>query len=130
MSFFVFQIPLRGSFWLGYSLLVLQGVVGMSYGIFIASCFKDEQEAIFVTMPIYFLIMLSGGIFNPIESMPAWMQSLSKFLPTTYPCIAIRSIIARGWGLNHLTVQLAFLSNGVWITLFLAGTMFMLQFNL
>jgi len=130
MIFFIFQIPLNGSFILTYSLLILQGVVGMAGGITTSSCFKTEQEAMFISMPIYFLIMLSGGIFNPIESMPGWMQSVSYFLPTTFPCIALRSIIARGWGISYLVVQLGFLSSGLYIVLLLSFSVFMLQFNL
>ncbi len=130
IAFYVFNIPLRGSFMVAYFLIILQGICGMSFGIWASSCFKDEQEALFFTMPLFFLMMLSGGIFTPIESMPPILQKLSLFLPQTYSCIAIRSIIARGWGLADLTILLAFFSSGLWTFILIGISVFMLRFNL
>ena len=69
-------------------------------------------------MPCFLL----SGIFWPVEAIPVWLRPLSYAIPPTYAVNATRSVMLRGWGLEHVWVELvamvaftvAFLGLSVW----------------
>ncbi len=72
-------------------LLITFGLV--SVGLIIAS-FMDNLESFgaiqsFINLPLFFL---SGALFQ-IQSLPAWLQDISKLNPLTYGVDALRHVI-------------------------------------
>ena len=57
----------------------------------------------FLVMPLYFL---SGAMF-PLDSVPAWMQTLMVLDPLTYGVDALRHVVLSGVELPTASVRLA-----------------------
>ena len=67
--------------------LVLSGI-----GILIASFAPTQQGfQLFMQMLVFPMIFLAG-VFFPVDSVPTWMQVLSKLNPATYGVDAIRQV--------------------------------------
>jgi ABC-2 type transport system permease protein len=71
--------------------LVLSFVLA-GIGILIASFAPTQQGfQLFMQMLVFPMIFLAG-VFFPVDSVPAWMQVLSKINPATYGVDAIRHV--------------------------------------
>jgi ABC-2 type transport system permease protein len=99
----VFDVPVRGSFWL-IMLLGLVFLVGMlGQGLLISVVAKNQlvatqAGALSAMLPS---VILSGMIF-PIENMPLVLQTLSRIIPARYLVHGLRGILLKGNGLEVL----------------------------
>jgi len=98
VSYFWFQIPFRGNILLiyltaGVYLLAIQGL-----GLLISSVSETQQQAMFINFFIIMIFLMMGGIFTPIESMPAWAQQLTLVNPIAYFGDIIRMVLLKGSG--------------------------------
>ncbi len=118
-------------------LLILQAYSGMFCGFAISIYSGKIRTATFVINGIYILIFLLCGkawesiilyhlIFNifpgivwPIEGMPLFLRRIAYFLPFTYPSIALRNILFKGFSISHPSVYFAFGTTLSWILIFL-----------
>jgi ABC-2 type transport system permease protein len=89
----------------------------MCFGLFISSKAKSEFQAMQINMPVMFPVLLLSGILWPVQALPDWIQPFSWILPTTWTAEALRSIMIRGWGMEHQVVWFAFLYNLVFACL-------------
>uniref|UniRef100_H3B6Y9 ATP-binding cassette, sub-family H, member 1 n=1 Tax=Latimeria chalumnae TaxID=7897 RepID=H3B6Y9_LATCH len=117
--FLVFKIPNEGSLALVIMLIFLQGITGISLGLVISAAIDDEQSANQVALGIFYPILVISGIIWPIECIPYPLRYLSIISPQTYSAEALRSILYRGWGFNHVTVWSGFAITLAWSTFFL-----------
>ncbi len=106
-----FDIPLEGSLFTLFTLALLLGWAAMCFGLFVSSKAESEFQAMQVIMPVMFPVLLLSGILWPVEGIPLILQPVSWALPTTWSAEAFRSIMIRGWGLEHSVVWKAFLYN-------------------
>jgi ABC-2 type transport system permease protein len=58
---------------------------------------------------IMFPMLFLSGVFFPIEQMPWFMQTISKFLPLTYVADALRKVMVLGADVSMITTELAIL---------------------
>jgi ABC-2 type transport system permease protein len=118
----VFKVMVVGSILLAFLVIALLAVMSLSLGIMLSSLAKREAQAIqflpLVALPVFLL----GGVFWPVEGIPAWMRPLSYAIPPSYAVNATRSVMLRGWGAGDIWVELvamsgftvAFLALSVW----------------
>ncbi|MDD1652724.1 MAG: ABC transporter permease [Methanomicrobiales archaeon] len=118
----VFDVMMVGSVWLAFVVVAVLSIMSLSLGILCSSLATHEAQAIqflpLVAMPCFLL----SGIFWPVEAIPVWLRPLSYAIPPTYAVNATRSVMLRGWGLEHVWVELvamvaftvAFLGLSVW----------------
>lgn len=118
----IFNIMMAGNVWLAFVVIAVLSIMSLSLGILCSSLARAEAQAIqflpLVAMPCFLL----SGIFWPIEAIPVWLRPLSYAVPPTYAVNATRSVMLRGWGLEHIWVELvamvaftvAFLGLSVW----------------
>jgi len=114
-----FEVPLRGSFVLLFTMCVLYVLCTLALGLFISTISNTQQQAM-MTATFFFLtpmIYLSGFIF-PIENMPAAIQPLTRLIPLTYFLVIVRGIFLKGIGLDLLWPQA--LALGTWGVVVLA----------
>ena len=115
----VFGITIVGSLALAFVFIAVLAVASQGLGILLSAAARTEAQAIqffpFLMMPVFLL----SGIFWPVEAIPAWLRPLSWALPTTYGVEGLRSVMIRGWGLDHVGVYLAALA--VFALLFFAA---------
>ena len=118
----VFNVMVVGSIALAFLVIALLAIMSLSLGILCSSLAKREAQAIqflpLVAMPCFLL----SGIFWPVEAIPSWLRPLAYAVPPTYAVNATRSVMLRGWGVEHIWVELvalvgftvAFLVLSVW----------------
>eukprot|EP00049_Salpingoeca_infusionum_P012893 m.239416 g.239416 ORF g.239416 m.239416 type:complete len:217 (+) comp15296_c0_seq2:1900-2550(+) len=110
----VFKLPLAGSLVLSVVILVLLGISGMAYGLFISTQVDNEVGAIQAAMGSFFPVLLLSGVLWPIEAIPQWLQYFSYALPTTWGAEAMRSVMLRGWDITHRDVWLGVVIVSAW----------------
>ncbi|MCX7987331.1 MAG: ABC transporter permease [Bacteroidales bacterium] len=103
MSYFVFQLPVKGSLFLLMLECLLYILLALSIGILISSSTNSQLIAMMVSLVGLMLptILLSGFIF-PIENMPRILQWLCSILPPKYFIIIIKGIMIKGVGLQYI----------------------------
>ncbi|CAL8146182.1 unnamed protein product [Orchesella dallaii] len=114
----VFNLEIVGSVILALTLTVLVGISGMSAGFLIAVFCSDEFQAVLLAMGTFFPNVLLAGVIWPPEGMVKALQYVSYFLPCTWACESMRSIVSRGWGIMHRDVWPGFLSTLAWTVVY------------
>ena len=71
-------------------------------GVAIANKSDTMQQAMFVMFFIVIIFILMSGLLTPIDSMPAWAQKITLFLPPRYFIEIMQSIYLKGATFNDL----------------------------
>jgi len=103
LSWFVFELPVKGSMALLLAESMLYILMSLTLGILISTVSKTMQQAIFISLIGLMLptILLSGFIF-PIENMPKIYDYISSILPPRYFITIIKAIMIKGTGLGYI----------------------------
>ncbi len=103
LGYFVFGLPIHGSFILLLIECILFITLALSLGIFISTITKTQQVAMFTSMFGLMLptLLLSGFIF-PIENMPTILQWLSVIMPPRWFIVIIKNIMLKGAGMAFI----------------------------
>lgn len=103
LGYFVFGVPVRGSFTLLLFEILLFILTTLSLGILISTIAQTQQVALLLSLMVLMLptIILSGFIF-PVENMPVILQLISAILPAKWFIIIIKGIMLKGLGLDAL----------------------------
>ena len=103
LSWFVFDLPIKGSLILLLAETMLYILMSLSLGILISTVSKTMQQAIFISFLGLMLptILLSGFIF-PIENMPKGYDWFSAILPPRYFIVIIKNIMIKGTGFLYV----------------------------
>ncbi|MCD6473724.1 MAG: ABC transporter permease, partial [Thermoplasmata archaeon] len=101
----LFHIKIFGG--IGLSLLIL--IIGifsfMGLGILISSISSEQETASMIMMTLMFPMLFLSGVFFPIQQMPSFMQTISKFLPLTYMADALRRVMVLGVGFGQVALN-------------------------
>jgi ABC-2 type transport system permease protein len=100
---FLFEVPIRGSLLLLFSVSAIYLVGALALGIFISAMAKSQllaSQAAFVAtfLPAF---LLSGFMFD-IGNMPKAMQVVTYFIPARYFVTFLRGLYLKGTGLAQL----------------------------
>ncbi len=111
MGFFVFGMPMHGSYFLLGLESILFIISALALGILISTISSTQQTAMMISLMGLLLpvILLSGFIF-PIASMPRVLQLFSNVVPATWFIIIIKGIMLKGVGIDILWKETAILS--------------------
>lgn len=115
---FVYKIPNHGDLKLIFLMMTINGICGMAYGFVVAYLTSSESGAIYLSMGSCLPLIMLCGMIWPIEGMDKILRTVSRFLPLTYPTETLRSIMARGWKLDHEEIYFGFISISVWTVIF------------
>jgi ABC-2 type transport system permease protein len=99
----VFDVPIRGSLWLlfGFGVVFLVGMLGQ--GLFISVLAKNQMVATQAGLLSSLLpSLLFSGMLFPIANMPRVFQWISAAIPARYLVHAMRGILLKGNGFDHL----------------------------
>jgi ABC-2 type transport system permease protein len=72
--------------------VVLLSLALAGIGILIASFMRSQQGFQMLINLLVFPIVFLAGVFFPVDTVPVWMEVLSKLNPATYGVDAIRQI--------------------------------------
>ena len=102
----LFGVAIQGSLLLVFSLLLLGVFAFVGLGVVITSFAKDQETAQMMMTTLMFPMMFLSGVFFPIQQMPWYMQSISKFLPLTYAADALRKVMVLGADVSAISNEL------------------------
>jgi ABC-2 type transport system permease protein len=105
----LFGVTIHGNILLVFGLLLLGIFSFVGLGIVITSFTKDQETAQMLMMTLMFPMMFLSGVFFPIQQMPWFMQSISKFLPLTYAADALRKVMVLGADIPAISPELIIL---------------------
>jgi ABC-2 type transport system permease protein len=108
LGLIVFKIPLLGSPLIIFMLASVYLFVVLGMGLLISTLTDTQQQAMFIAWFILVLFILMGGVFTPIESMPAWAQTIAYFNPIAQFNRAMRMIMLKGSGFRDVLPTLYF----------------------
>ncbi len=86
----------RGNYLAAFLILILAIITFSSLGIIAASFIMVLKRGDPVTWLVNALASLLGGVFYPIDVLPAWLQWISSFVPVTYALRAMRRALLVG----------------------------------
>jgi ABC-2 type transport system permease protein len=106
VAHFVFDVPIRGSLPLLYtlSLVFMMGTLGI--GIFVSTLARTVPQAMQMAFLTFLPSIYLSGLLFPIEGMPAGAQYLAAVIPLSYFLRIVRGIILKGVGFGYLWPQL------------------------
>ncbi|NLH45544.1 MAG: ABC transporter permease [Acholeplasmataceae bacterium] len=105
VGIFVFDLPVRGSLALLYSLTSLFIVASLAMGVLISVLAKTQMQAMQMSFFIILPSILLSGFMFPREAMPAFFSALGYLLPLTFYLQIMRGIILKGIGIGMLWGQ-------------------------
>ncbi len=121
MSYFVLELPIRGSLLLLFSESILFIITSLSLGLLISTITDSQRTAMFISLVGMFLptLMLSGFMF-PIENMPRPLQIVSNIVPAKWFFIIVKAVMLKGLGLVNIWKESLILSGMTLFFLLLA----------
>ncbi|MCF6093764.1 ABC transporter permease [Microaerobacter geothermalis] len=96
IGFFVYGTHVYGS-WMILILFILVGTAAfMAIGFMIASLAKSPESANPIAGFISFPMLFLGGVFFPIQDLPAFLTPIIKIIPITYLTEGMRRVMNEG----------------------------------
>jgi ABC-2 type transport system permease protein len=102
VALLVYNIMVVGSIALAMMFVILVAIDAQAIGILISSAAQRESQAVQFLPFIIYPIFLLSGIFVAVKTLPLWLQPFSYLLPPTWGIDALRDVMLRGWGMEHL----------------------------
>ncbi len=95
---FGFGIEFAGAVPLVYLAAAVYLVAALGLGLLVSTVAATQQQAQFVTFFVLVTFFFLGGIFTPIQSMPAWAQNLAELNPIKHFVLILRGVLIKGMG--------------------------------
>ncbi|MDP4264648.1 MAG: ABC transporter permease [Bacteroidota bacterium] len=74
----------------------------LGFGLLISAISTTQQQAMLLTFFLFMIFILLGGLYTPVESMPAWARWFTKFNPIAYFIEVMRLVMMKGAGLSDI----------------------------
>lgn len=105
MSVWLFNVPLRGSLGLFYSVSLLMFLSSMGIGVLIGTFTQNMQQTLLIAFFILFPVAFLSGTMVPVSNMPLALQWLTYLSPLRYYVDITLGIFLKGVGLEALWGQ-------------------------
>ncbi len=102
-----YGIEPQGSMFLLYGFIAVYLLAILGFGLLISTFCESQQQAMLIMFFFMMIFILLGGLFSPIESMPGWVQWMTKLNPVAYLIEVIRMVMLKGSGFRNVMPQLA-----------------------
>jgi ABC-2 type transport system permease protein len=102
---FLFGVPFEGSplaFLVAVSLFIL---VNLALGFLFSTVARSQMQAMQLTFFAFLPSILLSGFMFPFAAMPHWAQAIGQAIPATHFIRAVREIMLKGAGLEHVWPQ-------------------------
>lgn len=97
LSYFLLEVPIKGSLLLLVSISILYAIVALCLGLLISTIADTQQAAMLISgMALMLPIMLLSGMMFPVENMPVLLQWLSNIVPAKFYITAIKDVMIKG----------------------------------
>lgn len=95
-----------GSFAVIYMFAAIYVLVVFALGLVVSNYSATMQQAMFVVFFFILIFIIMSGLFTPVNSMPAWAQTIARFNPLKYFMEVMRAVYLKGSGVGELIPQL------------------------
>jgi ABC-2 type transport system permease protein len=104
-------IPL-GNILVLYAFVSVYLLAILGFGLLISTICETQQQAMLIMFFFVMIFVLMGGLFTPIDSMPDWAKTISRFNPISYFIDVMRMVIIKGSGfrdiIKHILIIMGF----------------------
>ena len=91
-----------GSFFTIYLFASVYLLAVLGYGLLVSTFASSQQQAMLITFFLFMVFVLLGGLYTPVESMPAWAQWFTRFNPVSYFIEVMRLVVLKGSSLQDI----------------------------
>jgi ABC-2 type transport system permease protein len=109
IAILIFGITIRGNPLLIVTILILGTISFLGLGIVATAIAKEQESAQLVLGLLQFPMMFLSGVLFPVETMPPFLQTVSKVLPLTYAVDALRKVMILGVGIEAILIPVTIL---------------------
>ena len=92
----IFHVPMLGSFFLLYAVVLLFICANLTLGITFSSIARNQLQAMQMTFFFFLPSILLSGFMFPFRGMPGWAQVIGNALPLTHFLQLVRGIMLKG----------------------------------
>jgi ABC-2 type transport system permease protein len=117
-------LKLSAYWWMAIPLIVVGTLAFLSLGLLAGSFSKTPEAATAIANLIVLPMAFLSGAFFPIEGAPAWIQTVSRFLPLRHLVDGMQAVMVRGQGPADVLPQLAILLGFAVVVSAIAVTLF------
>ncbi len=96
VAVFIFDVPMRGPFWMFVLSCFLFICTTVSIGIMISTFAKTQQQSMMAGFLFLFPAIQLSGLTFPIDNMPDWIKFVAYLNPLTYFLVLLRTIMLKG----------------------------------
>jgi len=80
--------------------VIIGAVLFMAMGQAVAAVVSKVTTVEVVAQVINFPLMFLGGLWQPIDALPDWLESISRYLPSTLVADLVRTPMLSTWGVE------------------------------
>lgn len=95
-----------------YAFIAVYLLAILGFGLLVSTICDTQQQAMLIMFFFVMIFVLMGGLFTPIDSMPDWAKTVSKFNPISYFIDVMRMVVIKGSGFKdvqkHILVIIGF----------------------
>lgn len=99
---FIFGIPFEGSLAVVYAGAAVYLLAALGLGLLISTAAQTQQQALFITFFVVVTFFFLGGLFTPVQSMPAWAQAVAELNPIKHFVYLLRTVLMKGGTLSDV----------------------------
>jgi len=118
LSYFVLDVPIRGSLLLLTLLSLLYIFLSLSFGLTISTLVHKQINAVIVSaMTVMIPVLMLSGMIFPINNMPPALQYLSLVVPARWFIDAVRKVMIQGLGISMVWQEMLILTGMILLLL-------------
>ena len=111
LSYFLLDVPIRGSLALLVLISVLYAIVSLCLGLLISTVADTQQAAMLISgIALMLPIILLSGMMFPVENMPWPLRWLSNIVPAKWYIMAVKDVMIKGLPWTALLDKIGILS--------------------
>ena len=103
VMYVVYGIFPAGSLLTLYTFATMYLIAILGFGLLVSTYADSQLQAMFIAYFFIMIFLLMSGFLTSVDSMPAWSQVVSRFIPVTHFVSAMRQIVLKGSSLAQLS---------------------------
>lgn len=102
----LYGFDLRGNLFLILLTIMIGGLTFLAIGFALSGIARNTETAASYANLVTFPMLFLSGTFFAVDSLPEWLQGVTRVLPLTYLIDALREVMMRGNGLGEMWTDL------------------------
>jgi ABC-2 type transport system permease protein len=107
LGYLIYDIIPQGNLLVLYCFIWVYLLAVLGFGLLVSTISSTQQEVMFIQFFFIMIFILMGGLFTPVDSMPAWAQVLTRFNPVQYMIRVMQMVMLKGSGFSDIAYDLA-----------------------